>query len=214
MARKDKKAKNQPSGGGRISCMLLSSASALLGRGILKSKPDDPEIRVTMTSGDPYAIPVSEVLQVVPTVGDHPPLVGRLIHSRDDDLTLEHLRGIGAAMRKSFRMPVDFESFFYYKSGGRAPLRALNLSCGGVAVCSAAALEVGDICEIVIPITLEGPLILDCEILRSQPYGGPIQSYAAKFVDLIPDQEAMLQEAVFQTQMDSLTAKPAAKPVR
>ena len=210
MAKKDKKAKNQATGGsGRVSCMLLSSASALLGRGILKSKPEDKEILVTMTSGDPYAIPSSEVLQIVPTVGGLPPLVGRLVSSRDDDLTLEHLRGIGAAMRKSFRMPVDFESFFYYKAGGRAPVRALNLSCGGVAVCSAAKLEVGEVCEIVIPITSEGPLILDCEILRSQPYGGPIQSYAAKFVDLIPDQEAMLQEAVFQTQMDSLTAKPA-----
>ena len=207
--KKDKKAKKPEGGAGRVSCMLLSSDSSLLGRGILKSKHEDEEIRVTMTSGDPYAIPVSEVLQVVPTVGNLPPLVGRLVYSRDDDLTLEHLRGIGAAMRKSFRMPVDFESFFYYKTGGRDPVRALNLSCGGVAVCSAAELEVGEICEIVIPITLDGPLILDCEILRSQPYGGPIHSYAAKFVDLISDQEAMLQEAVFQTQMDSLTAKPA-----
>ena len=72
---------------------------------------------------------------------------------------------------------------------------------------SARELEVGEICEVVIPITSEGPLILECQILRSMPCEGPIRRYAAKFVDLIHDQEAALREAVFQTQLQTMQSR-------
>ena len=191
-------------------CLLLSRESKLLARGEIESEPDDPNVIVHVTGGETNDVVGAEVVQIIPTNHQLPSLIGQVIFRRGNRVTFEPMRKMGEALRQNFRMQVDFASFVYPKGGGRAPIRALDLSCGGIAMYSAAVFRVGEIYEVVIPITSEGPLILDCEILRASPYNGPIQLYAAKFVDLIDDQETLLREAVFQAQLDSLKTKKKA----
>ncbi len=176
----------------------------MLARGELVTAPSDPSIQVRLTSGDAAAVEAAKIVQVIPTGSGLQPRMARYLLHRDGLLVLEPMREFGSALRENFRMPVDFESYVYPKSGGRAFIRALDLSCGGIAMYTAQPLEVGEVCEVVIPITEEGPLIVDCEILRSMPFNGPIRRYAAKFVDLIHDQEAALREAVFTAQVQSM----------
>ena len=190
--------------------LLLSTDSKLLARGELKSAPDDPgSIEVELISGEAETIESAKIVQVIPSDKELRPQMGRYLMRRGDLVVLEPMRGAGAALRENFRVPVDFECFIYPQEGGRAVYRALDLSCGGLAMYSDRELSVGEVCEVVIPITAEGPLILDCEILRTAPFMGAARKYAARFTDLIHDQEAALREAVFQLQV--LTAQAAKK---
>ena len=190
-------------------CLLLSTDSKLLARGELKSAPDGSGIEVELISGEAEAIESAKIVQVIPSDKTAKAQMGRFLMRRGDLVVLEAMRGAGAALRENFRVPVDFECFIYPQEGGRAVYHALDLSCGGIAMYSDRALSVGEVCEVVIPITAEGPLILDCEILRTMPFIGAAQKYAARFTDLIHDQEAALREAVFQLQV--LTAQIAKK---
>lgn len=185
-------------------CLLLSKDSALLGRGELKSAPGDQSIQIKIISGEIKDITAAGVVQIIPTNQSVPPQMGQVLLDHGDLVVFRPMRQLGESMRQNFRMPVDFESFVYPASGGRAFVRALDLSCGGIAMYSAQPLKEGERCEIVIPIIQEGPMIVDCEILRALPFNGPIQRYAAKFVDLIDDQESALREAVFQAQARSV----------
>ena len=190
-------------------CLLLSKESKLLARGEIESEPDDPSVIVHVTGGETNDVVAAEIVQIIPTNHQLPAVMGQVIFRRGNRVTFEPMRKMGEALRQNFRMQVDFASFVYPKDGGRAPVRALDLSCGGIAMYSAAQFQVGTVYEVVIPIISEGPLILDCEILRSAPYNGPIRLYAAKFVDLIDDQETLVREAVFQAQLESMkTRKP------
>ena len=192
-------------------CLLLSKDSTLLAKGELKSRPEDFGIQVQLTSGDGDAVAQAGVVQVIPTGQSTrvQPQRGRYLLRKGDLVVLEPMRKEGAALRENFRMPVDFESYLYPKSGGRAFFKALDLSCGGIAIYTAHPLRVGEVCEVVIPITAEAPLIVDCQILRALPFSGPIQRYAAKFVNLIDDQETALREAVFLAQMQSMQTRKA-----
>ena len=180
----------------------------MLARGEICGTPEDFGIQIRITSGDVAAIREAQVIQVVPTKQGLPPQMGRFLLNRDNLVVLEQMRATGAAMRENFRMPVDFESYAYLPEGGRAAIRALDLSCGGIAMYSAHPFYLGEIVEIAIPITADGPLLVDCEILRATPFNGPIQRFAGRFVNLIDDQEAALREAVFLAQMQTVQSKP------
>lgn len=189
-------------------CLLLSKDSALLGKGELKSKPEDFGIQIKLTSGEVDDLDRAKVIQVIPTgKTKHQPQMARYLLHKGDLVVLEPMRQEGEAMRENFRMPVDFESFIYPEGGGRASIRAMDLSCGGVAFYTAQALAEGEKFEIVIPITAEAPLIMEAEVLRVLPFSGPIQRYAAKFVNVINDQESALREAVFLAQMQTVQTR-------
>ena len=191
-------------------CLLLNRDSMLLARGEMKSAPGDPSIEVELISGEAEKIESADIIQVVPSDKKVQPQMGRFLMHRDDRVVLKPMRAHGAALRENFRVPVAFDSFLYPREGGRAVFRSLDLSCGGIALYTNLALDVGEVFELVIPITAEGPLLLDCEVLRTAPFEGTAaRKYAAKFVDLIHDQEAALREAVFQLQVQ--TAQTAKK---
>ena len=192
-------------------CLLLSKESKMLARGDIESEPEDPNVIVHVTGGETNDVVAAEIVQIIPVNHQLPSVMGQVIFRRGNRVTFEPMRKMGEALRANFRTQVDFASFVYPKDGGRAPIRALDLSCGGIAMYSAAEFKVGTVYEVVIPIISEGPLILDCEILRSTPYNGPIRLYAAKFVDLIDDQETLVREAVFQAQLESFKTKNKAK---
>lgn len=144
-----------------------------------------------------------------------PSYEGTLVRSRNDMIQLEVRKSAtsGNDMRKNLRVPVHVKSFLYPVSGGWAGRREVetnDLSCGGVAFFTDHSLQVGELFEIVVPVTSE-PLVVKGEILRIRPSdkGGSIL-YAAKFIELCNDEETLLREAVFNLQLSG-RPKPAGR---
>ncbi len=182
--------------------VLLDSNSRVLARGKkYKSAPDSQELHILLIEGDPARLNAAEIVQAVPQDKSMLTQMTRVVGCHENLVTLVPLRGAGAAMRRNFRVPVAFDSFVYPSGGGRAAMRSVDLSCGGVAFRSPCVLAVGSIFEVVIPITAEGPLLVSAELLRVHLEPDGRHFYACKFINLIDDEETMLREAVFAVQV-------------
>lgn len=187
-------------------CVLLDSNSRMVARGTFTVAAGGQEVSVRLLEGDAEALSVIGIVQAVPQDKNLAPLMTRVLRCRDGVVTLAPMREAGAAMRRNFRMPVAFDSFLYPRRGGRATLRSVDLSCGGIAFRSRFPLTVGEEFEVVVPITADGPLVLQAQLLRVhlEPDGN---FYACKFVNMIDDEETMLREAVFAIQISARRAR-------
>lgn len=197
--KKEKPVKNAPL------CVLLDSSSGrVLARGSLDGTANGINLQVSITEGDPLAVVNTEHIQIVPADEDMSPKLGHVIQYHGTRLVLEPLRElVGNSVRTNLRMPVDFETFVYPTDGspGRWRARSNDLSCGGISFYTNARLNVGENVEIVVPITRDGPLLLPCELLRSRQEDDGSWFYAAKFTEVLNEQESMLREAVFNVQL-------------
>ena len=118
-------------------------------------------------------------------------------------MVIQPTAALGPAARENLRILTDFESVMYPVSGrwrGQRPFKAKDLSCGGVAFYTAVPLEEREIVEIVLPVTDE-PLVVKTQVIRIVQESGGLPLYAAKFVDLIHDEEALIRKAVFSIQI-------------
>ena len=137
-----------------------------------------------------------------------PSYEGTLMRSRNDMIQLEVRKTTAAGndQRKNLRVTVETKTFIYPMTGGwrgRRDVETRDLSCGGVAFYSHQSFCIGELFEIVIPVTSE-PLVVTGEVLRQRPgERGDSILYAAKFVDLCNDEETLLREAVFNLQLSS-----------
>lgn len=191
--------------------LLLDSRSAPLARALLESPADAPRWQIQVLDGKVEAVLEHEVVQIVGFSSDVPALLGRIIQRRGDRIVLEKLRALGDDVRQNLRMPVRFSSFIYPLTGrwtGRREVVSHDLSCGGISFFCREQLEERERLEIVIPITAE-PLLLSCEVIRERPSSRGTPLYAAKFVDLCDEEEAMVREAVFDVQLQN-RPRPAA----
>lgn len=190
-------------------CILMDSMSRVLAKGRLE-KPQSPNtLRVRITEGDVKAVLRTNKVQVVPAQEDRTAALSRVIDCDDHDIiTFETLRELtGKEVRTNLRMPVDFTSYAYPLSGPskvRAAIRANDLSGGGISFYTTLSLAPGDLLEVVIPITRTAPLLVQCQILRKGGTNGEYTLYAAKFPDLIDEQEALVREAVFRAQVQHI----------
>lgn len=188
--------------------LLLDSNSRLLARGTRKALPGSDNLIISLLEGDTQRLEESGIIQAVPQGKDHSVQMVRVLDCWNGTVTLEPMREMGSAVRRNFRIPVAFESFVYPKGfHGRAPIVSVDLSCGGVAFFAAYAFAVGDHFEVVVPMTSEGPLIVNAEILRVHLESDGRNLYACKFIDLIDDEETLLREAVFSIQLSSARTK-------
>ena len=89
---------------------------------------------------------------------------------------------------------------------GRILLLRQDLLCGGIAFFCDFPLQLGEVAEVVVPITAQ-PLILRAKILRRRPSNSAVPLYSAKFVDMIHDQEVLVREAVFSQQIANRDAQ-------
>ncbi len=104
--------------------------------------------------------------------------------------------------RRNFRVPVEMDSFIYpidRSWSGRRKIQTIDVSCGGIAFYSDPGLEIGDIVEVVLPMTAN-PLIVQVKLLRKEQTEGKCACYAAKFIALGPEADQMIGEAVFHIQ--------------
>lgn len=132
---------------------------------------------------------------------------GKVLSRDGDEVYIEPQMTVGEMPRQNLRMPVRFQSYLYPVSGswkGRTPILSNDLSCGGMAFFCPRPLRIGEVAEVIIPIT-EQPLILEIQIVRERPSPEQIPMYAGEFCDLLHEQESMLREAVFNLQLDENT---------
>ncbi|MCI8385918.1 MAG: PilZ domain-containing protein [Acutalibacter sp.] len=185
-------------------CVLLDSGtSRVLARGSSDSPPEGRNIQLTVFEGDILAVVNADSVQIVPADENLHPKLGHAIQRKGDLVVLEVLRDlVGNEVRENLRMPVDFETYLYPTGGkeGRWIAQGNDLSCGGISFYSDAPLNSGELVEVVIPITRTAPLLLTCQILRTRPEEGST-FYAAKFIDILNEQESMIREAVFTVQL-------------
>ncbi len=189
-------------------CVLLdSNTSRVLARGTLEGPPEGLNMQVNIIEGDPLSVVNTEHVQIVPADEEISPKLGHVIHYQGTHLVLEPLRDlVGNTVRANLRMPVDFDTFIYPTDGstGRYRAKSNDLSCGGISFFTDGSFRVGDIVEVVVPITKGGPLIMPCELLRVRENDDGSRFCAAKFTEVLNEQESMLREAVFNVQLKAI----------
>ena len=145
-----------------------------------------------------------EVFNLVEVAGSQLSLQCRLLRRSGDRFVLERIALLDKSYWRNLRVPIRFASFIYPLPGaqwqGRRAISSIDLSCGGVAFYCAPVLQVGDCCEIVIPVTVQ-PVILKCQILRRNDLSGERCLYAAKFIEMCDAEETFVREAVFRVQL-------------
>ena len=190
--------------------MIADSQNEPLCRAVLESPPTAAVWRLRVLDGGLSRVLEHEIVNLISTGENAPDMTGRILSSSGEDiLEAEPVDLLGEALRQNLRVPVRFDSFLYPVSGawtGRAPIVCHDLSCGGAAFFCGFPLQLGEIVELVVPITVQ-PLILRAKILRRRPSNSDIPLYSAKFVDMIHDQEVLVREAVFSQQIANRAAR-------
>ena len=102
---------------------------------------------------------------------------GVVTMQRGDRLVIRPGAMLGAEARENLRIQTDFESVMYPITGywkGQRHIKGHDLSCGGVAFHTAQAVKVGEVVQIVLPVT-DSPLLLRTRILRKLNAGAQKQ---------------------------------------
>ncbi len=189
----------------RRSYLLLDHLSTPLARARLDGSEGAPVLQFRVLDGKEDEVAEHEILQLVGISGGVA-WKCRLLQRRGEQISLEKISVLNPEdLRENLRVSVKFRSYIYPLSGGwrgRREVRAVDVSCGGIAFAGESGLKDREQLEIVVPITIQ-PLVLRCEILRQEPKRDGLQLYAAKFVDLCDDEEVMVREAVFRTQLQN-----------
>lgn len=189
-------------------CVLLDSQnSRVLARGSIEGPPDGLNLQINIFEGDPIAVSNAEHVQIVPADEEIPPKLAHVIHRQNTLLVFEPLRELtGDQVRSNLRMPVDFDTFVYPTGdqSGRWRATGRDLSCGGISLFCTGPIQVGDLVQVVVPITRTAPLLLDCQVLRLGKEADGRPFFAAKYLALLNEQESMLREAVFNVQLKTM----------
>ena len=136
-------------------------------------------------------------------------LRGTVTMQRGERLVVKPIATLGEDARENLRIQTDFESVMYPVTGywkGQRAIKGHDLSCGGVAFHTAQPVKVGEVVQIVLPVT-DSPLLLRTRVLRKLDTDEPEPLYAARFIDLCLDEEVTIRKAVFSIQVSRPKAK-------
>ena len=134
-----------------------------------------------------------------------PDFEGEIQSRTGDRIVVRSTAPLDKSARKNLRVDVNFSSLLYPISGswvGQRMIRGIDLSCGGVAFYCTEKLEVGEVAEMVLPMTAN-PLLLKVQVMRIREKTGALMLYAGRFVDMIHDEETLVRRAVFDIQLQS-----------
>ncbi len=184
--------------------LILDSQGTPLANAVLESPPNAEVLQIRVLKDKVEAVAAHRELQLIGIDDSSPNRVGVIVRQRGDQLVIQPTAALGPSARENLRILTDFESVMYPVSGrwrGQRALKAKDLSCGGIAFWSTVSLEDREIVEIVLPVT-DSPLVVKTQVLRELPdENSRLPLYAAKFVDLIYDEEALIRMAVFSIQI-------------
>lgn len=188
--------------------LMMDRENMPLARCLLESPKDSPTLTVRVLEGKEEALSEGDTIHLVGVATGASELLVKIVRKRNDLVMVEKMGPAGVDARQDLRMPTDFCSFVYPVSGpwrGRRAMKSKDLSCGGIAFYCQHEMEIGEVFETVIPITVE-PLVLKGEILRRRPMENDITFYAAKFLDMCDGEKTIVREAVFNVQIKRQTS--------
>ena len=183
--------------------LIIDSRGAPVAHAVSRDTLDRAVWQLEIDDGDLQRVLEHEYISLVSMSEKIPAMEGRIVGRRGNVISVESVRQLGEQVRANLRMPVRFNSFIYPVTGqwkGRATILSNDLSCGGISFFCARPLEVGEVVELVIPVTSQ-PLLLRGEILRRRPSATPIPLYASRFLEMLREEESMVREAVFSLQL-------------
>ena len=183
--------------------LILDSQGTPLANALLVSPPDAEMLQIEVLNGKVDDVAAHREIQMIGIDDSTPNRIGVIVRQRNDSLTVQPTAALDANARENLRILTNFASVMYPVSGrwkGQKAVRGKDLSCGGVAFYTAVPLEEREIVEIVLPVTDE-PLVVKTQVIRIVQESGGLPLYAAKFVDLIHDEEALIRKAVFSIQI-------------
>ncbi len=183
--------------------LLLDSKGTPLANAVLESPPNSEVLQIRVLNDKADEVATHREIQLIGIDDSTPNRVGVIVRQRDDKLVIQPTAALDSNARENLRILTDFSSVMYPVSGrwkGQRAVRGKDLSCGGVAFYASTALEDREIVELVLPVT-DSPLVIKTQILRTLKEEGNVPLYAAKFIDLIQDEEALIRKAVFSIQI-------------
>ena len=183
--------------------LILDSKGTPLANAVLESPPSSEVLQLQVLGGKVEQVMAHREIQLIGIDDSTPNRVGVIVRQREDQLVIQPTAALDANARENLRILTTFSSVMYPVSGrwkGQKNVKGKDLSCGGVAFYSDCRLENREIVELVLPVT-DQPLVVKTQVIRTLEEEGAPPLYAAKFVDLIQDEEALIRKAVFSIQI-------------
>ena len=173
--------------------LLLDSKGTPLANAVLESPPNSEVLQIRVLNDKVEDVAAHREIQLIGIDDSTPNRVGVIVRQREDQLVIQPTAALDANARENLRILTTFSSVMYPVSGrwkGQKNVKGKDLSCGGVAFYSDCRLENREIVELVLPVT-DQPLVVKTQVIRTLEEEGAPPLYAAKFVDLIQDEEAV-----------------------
>ena len=183
--------------------LVLDGQGRALCQGVLESSPHADLLQVRLLGDDAEDMALTGEVQLIGLDDSLPARRGEVTRQRGCQIVVRPTAELGAEARENLRVRTNFKSVIYPVTGqwkGQRAIRCHDLSCGGIAFHTMQQLSPGEVAELVLPVTDE-PLLLHFRVLRTLPSDDPVPLYAARFVDLILDQDIAIRKAVFAIQV-------------
>ena len=183
--------------------LVLDSRDRPLCQAVLESSPTADMLQVRLLLGDGEELAVEGEVQLIGLDDRLPARRGMVKRRRGCHIVVQPTAELGAEARENLRVRTNFKSIILPVTGqwrGARAVQGYDLSCGGVAFHTMQPLAPGEVAELVLPVTDE-PLLLHFRVLRTLPSDDPVPLYAARFVDVILDQDIAIRKAVFAIQV-------------
>ena len=183
--------------------LLLDSKGTPLANAVLESPPNSEVLQIRVLNDKVEDVAAHREIQLIGIDDSTPNRVGVIVRQREDQLVIQPTAALDANARENLRILTTFSSVMYPVSGrwkGQKNVKGKDLSCGGVAFYSDCRLENREIVELVLPVT-DQPLVVKTQVIRTLEEEGAPPLYAAKFVDLIQDEEPFIRKAEFSIQI-------------
>ena len=185
--------------------LILDSQGTPLANAVLESPPNSEMLQIRVLNDKVEKVAEHRELQLIAMDDGAQNHVGVIVRQRDDKMIIQPTAALGPKAREDLRIQTEFESVMYPVTGrwrGQRTFQAKDLSCGGIAFWSGVSLEDREIVEMVLAVT-DSPLLVRVQVLRELEDEATRTLYAAKFVDLIHDEESMIRKAVFSIQVST-----------
>ena len=187
--------------------LILASDQMPVAKGIQETMSGKEMLELTVLDHKTETVATHEILYLIGAERGDLPIQCQLLERKGDQIVLKKLMVMNPELRRNLRIPVQFHSFVYPLSGiwkGRKSVRSIDLSCGGIAFYTDRGMEIGETAEVVIP-HAKNPLIVRIKILRKQELKSERTYYAAKFIELLPDEEQWICNKVFSIELQNRT---------
>lgn len=191
--------------------LILNSQGEALAQAVLESPRVTEVVQLRLTEETELDFLHVGEIQCIGLDNRTPSLRGTVTLQRGERLVVKPKAMLGEEARENLRILTDFESVMYPITGywkGQRSIRGKDLSCGGVAFYTPQPLKVGEVVQLVLPVT-DSPLLLRTRVLRELSSQDGVTLYAARFIDLCQDEEFIIRKAVFSIQVSHPKASRA-----